>query len=125
MLTAPNSLTTTAVLAPSGRASNSRINVVLPAPRNPVTTVTGMRAPRGRRCRRPNGLASLPAKGSVAAGGPGLMSRSEDIIPPHPGPLPVNGERESLQSLPRIAVGAFALQPQLRSLSPHAGRGTG
>src|SRR5580704_15584595 len=60
----PNSLTTTAVLAPSGRASNSRIKVVLPAPRKPVTTVTGMRAPRGRRCRRPNGLASLPTKGS-------------------------------------------------------------
>src|SRR5207244_3786903 len=50
--------------APSGRVSSSRISVVLPAPRKPVTTVTGMRAPRGRRCRRPNGLASLPAKGS-------------------------------------------------------------
>jgi len=36
----------------------------LAGPRNPVTTVTGMRAPRGRRCRRPNGLASLPANGS-------------------------------------------------------------
>src|SRR5262249_30612548 len=64
MPTSPNSLTTTAVLAASGFVSNSRINVVLPAPRKPVTTVTGRRAPRGRRCRRPNGLASRLVKGS-------------------------------------------------------------
>ncbi len=41
-----------------------RSNVVLPAPRNPVTTVTGMRAPRSRLSRRPNGPASREGKRS-------------------------------------------------------------
>src|SRR5215469_17535477 len=58
----PNSLTTIAVLAPWGRAKSARITVVLPEPRNPVTTITGRRGPRTRRWRRPNGDASLPAK---------------------------------------------------------------
>ena len=53
MPTAPNSLTTTAVPAPSGVVRKRRSSVVLPAPRKPVTTVTGMRAPRSRFCRRP------------------------------------------------------------------------
>src|SRR5487761_957119 len=59
----PNSLTTTAVLAPSGRSRSARIRVVLPAPRKPVTTMTGNLGPRARRCRRPNSAASLPANG--------------------------------------------------------------
>src|SRR6516164_6958919 len=58
----PYSLTTTAVLAPSGLSSSARIRVVLPEPRNPVTTTTGSRAPRARFCRRPKGDASLPPK---------------------------------------------------------------
>src|SRR5579863_5968369 len=58
MPTAPYSLTMTAVPRPSGDFRNRRISVVLPAPRNPVTTVTGILAPRSRFCRRPNGLAS-------------------------------------------------------------------
>src|SRR5712691_524746 len=63
--TSPNSLMTMAVLAPSGVRSSSRISVVLPEPRKPVTTVTGMRAPRAVRVRRPNGNASAPAKSSA------------------------------------------------------------
>ena len=58
MPTAPNSLTISAVPAPSGVSRNRRTSVVLPAPRNPVTMVTGIRAPRSRFCRRPNGPAS-------------------------------------------------------------------
>jgi len=65
MPTSPNSLTMTAVSAPSGVFSNSRTSVVLPEPRNPVTIDTGTRAPRARRWRRPNGLASLPAKSAA------------------------------------------------------------
>ncbi len=61
MPTSPNSLTTIAVLAPSGLASRARIKVVLPEPRNPVTAMTGSRGPRARRWRRPNSGASLPA----------------------------------------------------------------
>src|SRR5580658_8489410 len=57
----PNSLTTIAVLAPSGRARRARIKVVLPAPRKPVTAITGRRGPRARRWRRPNGDAPFPA----------------------------------------------------------------
>src|SRR5579884_73440 len=64
MPTSPNSLTTTAVLAPSGRSSRARIRVVLPAPRKPVTTTTGSLGPRARRWRRPN---SVPAKGDNSA----------------------------------------------------------
>src|ERR1700737_1031560 len=60
----PYSLTTTAVPAPSGLSSSARINVVLPEPRKPVTTVTGSRGPRGRFRRRPKGSASFPAKGA-------------------------------------------------------------
>ena len=54
MPVAPNSLTTTAVPAPSGVARKRLSSVVLPAPRKPVSTVTGMRAPRSRLSRRPN-----------------------------------------------------------------------
>ncbi len=57
MPTAPNSLTITAVPAPSGDLRKRRISVVFPAPRNPVTTVTGTRAPRSRLSLRPNGPA--------------------------------------------------------------------
>ena len=59
MPAAPNSLTTTAVPCPSGVPRNRRSSVVLPAPRKPVTTVTGMRGPRSRLSRRPN----IPAAG--------------------------------------------------------------
>ena len=53
----PNSLTISAVPLPSGVSRNRRTSVVFPAPRNPVTIVTGSRDPRSRFCRRPN----LPA----------------------------------------------------------------
>ena len=65
MPTSPNSLTTIAVLAPSGRASKARIKVVLPEPRKPVTATTGSRGPRARRWRRPNSGASLPPKSAA------------------------------------------------------------
>src|SRR5688572_11306171 len=39
----PNSLTITAMRRPSACVSSERSNVVLPAPRNPVSTVTGTR----------------------------------------------------------------------------------
>ena len=51
MPTAPYSLTMTAVPRPSGVARKCRSSVVLPAPRKPVRTVTGMRPPRA--CFRP------------------------------------------------------------------------
>src|ERR1700737_1448154 len=63
----PYSFTTTAVPAPSGLSSSARIKVVLPEPRNPVTTVTGSRDPRGRFRRRPKGSSSFPAKGALEA----------------------------------------------------------
>ena len=44
----PYSLTTTAVLAPSGLSSSARMSVVFPEPRKPVTAMTGSRGPRGR-----------------------------------------------------------------------------
>src|ERR1700739_854215 len=62
--TAPNSLTITAVPCPSGEARKRRSSVVLPAPRKPVTTVTGIRAPRSRFNCRPNGPASREGKRS-------------------------------------------------------------
>src|SRR6516164_2335615 len=62
MPTVPYSLTITAVPWPSGETRKRRIKVVLPAPRKPVTTVTGMRAPRSRLSRRPNGPASRGEK---------------------------------------------------------------
>src|SRR5882724_11387263 len=49
----PNSLTTSAVPRPSGDSRKRRTRVVLPAPRKPVTIVTGSREPRSRFCRRP------------------------------------------------------------------------
>src|SRR5258707_180364 len=58
----PYSLTTTAVLAPSGLSSSARIRVVLPDPRKPVTAMTGSRGPRGRLRRRPKSGGSLPPK---------------------------------------------------------------
>ena len=59
MPAAPNSFTTTAVPCPSGAARKRLSSVVLPAPRKPVSTVTGSLAPRARLSRRPN----LPAAG--------------------------------------------------------------
>ncbi len=53
----PNSLTMSAVPLPSVVSRNRRTSVVFPAPRKPVTIVTGSREPRSRFCRRPN----LPA----------------------------------------------------------------
>jgi hypothetical protein len=64
MPASPNSLTTTAVPAPSGVDRKCRTRVVFPAPRNPVTTVTGIRAPRSRLSRRPNGPAVEEGKSS-------------------------------------------------------------
>ncbi len=62
MPSAPNSLTTTAVPAPSGVVRKLRISVVFPAPRKPVTIVTGIFAPRSRFCRRPNGPIAAEGK---------------------------------------------------------------
>ena len=56
MPTAPYSLMMTALPRPSGVARNRRNSVVFPAPRNPVTIVTGSREPRSRFCRRPKRL---------------------------------------------------------------------
>src|SRR5437660_3315188 len=67
MPTTPNSLTITAVPCPSGDSRNRRISVVLPAPRKPVTTVTGIRAPRSRLSLRPNKPASREGKRSSMA----------------------------------------------------------
>jgi len=64
MPTAPNSLMMTAVPCPSGDARNRCSSVVLPLPRNPLTTVTGILAPRSRLSRRPNGPASREGKRS-------------------------------------------------------------
>ena len=68
MPTAPNSLTTTAVPRAFRRLRKRRTSVVLPAPRKPVTMVTGIRAPRARFCRRPNGPASREGKRCDAFG---------------------------------------------------------
>src|SRR5262249_50073583 len=68
--TAPYSLMMTAVPRPSGVDRKRRTRVVLPAPRKPVTTVTGMRAPRARFCRRPKGPASRDWKRSSAGMAP-------------------------------------------------------
>ena len=64
MPVSPNSLTMTAVPAPCGVARKRRTSVVFPAPRKPVTTVTGIRAPRSRFARRPNGPAVEEGKSS-------------------------------------------------------------
>ena len=64
MPTAPNSLMMTAVPWPSGEERKRCNSVVLPLPRNPVTTVTGIFAPRSRLSRRPNGPASREGKRS-------------------------------------------------------------
>jgi hypothetical protein len=85
----PNSLITTAVSAPSGVRSNSRIKVVLPEPRNPVTTVTEMRAPRARRCRRPNGPAPPRANNALSRilhrrVRKGFPINAENIMTAHP-----------------------------------------
>src|SRR3984893_12243516 len=58
MPTLPSSLMTTAVPWPSGVLRKRCTSVVFPAPRNPVTMVTGMRAPRARLSLRPNRPAS-------------------------------------------------------------------
>src|SRR6266436_713488 len=73
----PYSLTTIAVLAPSGLSSKARIRVVLPEPRKPVTTVTGSRGPRRRRWRRPKSGASFPAKGDAGGGSELHLKRVE------------------------------------------------
>ncbi len=62
--TAPNSLITTAVPCPSGDSRKRRTSVVLPAPRKPVTMVTGMRVPRACLSCRPNGPAAREGKRS-------------------------------------------------------------
>ena len=67
MPTLPNSLMTTAVPSPSGVARKRRTSVVLPAPRKPVTMVTGIFAPRARLSLRPNGPASREGKRSSNA----------------------------------------------------------
>src|SRR5215510_2908998 len=72
--TAPYSLMMTAVARPSGVARKRRTSVVLPAPRKPVTIVTGMRAPRARFCRRPNGPRSREGNRSSA-----VMMRSGPV----------------------------------------------
>src|SRR5262249_41796945 len=64
MPTLPNSLITTAVPSPMGLARNRRTNVVLPAPRKPVTTITGSLAPRACLSLRPNRPASREGKRS-------------------------------------------------------------
>src|SRR6185437_16923771 len=63
MPAAPNSLTTTAVPRPCGVARKRLSNVVLPAPRKPVITVTGTRAPRSRLSLRPKRPAAGEGKG--------------------------------------------------------------
>src|SRR5439155_26482543 len=60
----PNSLTISAVPFPSGESRKRRTSVVFPAPRNPVTIVTGSRDPRSRFCRRPKRPASADGKRS-------------------------------------------------------------
>src|SRR5438132_517143 len=45
--------------------------------------------------------------------------------PPHPGPLPASGERESSRRVLRTATNAVVSPSQPRSLSPFTGRGTG
>jgi hypothetical protein len=50
----------------------------LPEPRKPVTTVTGMRAPRTRRWRRPNGIASAVENSSVLAD---IVQTSRVVLP--------------------------------------------
>src|SRR4051812_28662808 len=82
MPTAPNSLITTAVPRPSGVLRNRCTSVVLPAPRKPVTTVTGMRAPRARFCRRPNGPASREGKRSSMLPCPGCGAARSALVPP-------------------------------------------
>src|SRR5712671_2079005 len=64
MPASPNSLTRTAVPWPSGVSKKCFTSVVLPAPRNPVTTVTGIRAPRSRLSRRPKRPAAGEGKSS-------------------------------------------------------------
>src|SRR5262249_46628208 len=54
----------TAVPWPSGVSRKCFTSVVLPAPRKPVTTVTGIRAPRSRFCRRPKRPAAGEGKSS-------------------------------------------------------------
>src|SRR5271155_1719747 len=76
MPTSPYSLTTTAVLAPSGLSSRARIRVVLPEPRKPVIAMTGSRGPRARRCRRPKKGASFPPN---SAAGPASEVHFEGI----------------------------------------------
>ena len=60
----PNSLTTSAVPRPSGVSRKRRTSVVFPAPRNPVTMITGSREPRSRFCRRPKRVAVEEGKRS-------------------------------------------------------------
>ena len=64
MPTLPNSLMTTAVPSPSGRARKRRSSVVFPAPRKPVRTVTGIFAPRACLSLRPKGSVSREGKRS-------------------------------------------------------------
>ena len=67
---------------PFGRGEEPPQQRGLAAPRNPVTTVTGILAPRSRLSRRPNGPASREGKRSSMVGKAGRIS-----------PLPGCGER--------------------------------
>ena len=97
MPTLPNSLMTTAVPAPSGVARKRRTSVVLPAPRKPVTTVTGMRAPRARLSRRPNGPASREGKRSSMAQPRRVpdCGAAAKCCAADPGPVPASNARRS------------------------------
>src|SRR5476651_2214812 len=77
MPAAPNSLTTTAVPRPSSVPRNRLSNVVLPAPRNPVITVTGTRAPRARLSLRPNRPAA--GDGKISFMGPLYPSHAPKV----------------------------------------------
>ncbi len=77
MPTEPNSLMTSAVLRPSGVPRKRRTSVVFPAPRKPVTIVTGTRDPRSRFCRRPKRPADAEGKRlrTVSSHSPTLQDR--------------------------------------------------
>jgi hypothetical protein len=75
MPVAPNSLTTTAVPCPSAVARKCFSNVVFPAPRKPVITITGSRAPRSRLSLRPNWPAAGEGKSSFRNPSPACTGR--------------------------------------------------
>ena len=119
MPTEPNSLTISAVPRPSGVCRKRRTRVVLPAPRKPVTIVTGSRDPRARFCRRPKRPADCEGK----------RSRTESLMvrPERGSPLPACGERSTAEggrvrgTCDRATLSKLPLTP---TLSPQAGRGS-